>query len=603
MDYRREVDGLRAIAVLPVIFFHAGLQLFSGGFVGVDVFFVISGYLITSIILNALWEGKFSVLDFYERRARRILPALFLVIAISFVFAYFWMLPDELENFGQSVVATLLFSNNILLALTTGYWERAAEFKPLLHTWSLGVEEQYYFLIPLVLIFLHRFFPRSVLPVLAIAFFVSLGASVLGAKNFPASNFYLLPTRAWELLLGSLVAMYLMQRDRNDFPKWLCEIASMSGLLAILFAVFFFSANTPTPSLYTLLPTLGAALLILFTRQDVLVFKILGSRFAVGIGLISYSAYLLHWPMFSFARIYFVESPSAVVMLTLAILSIFLAFLCWRYVEQPFRNRQRISRRFIFVSSTLVTFLFVGAGYHLHKTHGLPSRMYSESVASEDEMYISYNQNAYRFQKDAFVNKSGQIKLLISGDSFARDFVNMVHENFDSSKFEMIYRTDLRPCFAESADTNVRSLVSSADVLVFAFAMPVVECVDEDIASAKKLDKKIFFVGSKHFGHNLNWIVRVPAESRARLYNPLLAETIATEELFERKVPAEHAISLLKPIIRGNSVLVTDDLGRLLSADRAHVTRFGAKLIGREALVPSAFGALLSEGAAEKTTR
>jgi peptidoglycan/LPS O-acetylase OafA/YrhL len=286
MDYRREVDGLRAVAVLPVILFHAGMQTFSGGFVGVDVFFVISGYLITTIIVSALREGNFSVLDFYERRARRILPALFLVISISLILAYFWMLPDELENFGQSIVATLLFSNNILLAMTTGYWERAAEFKPLLHTWSLGVEEQYYFLIPLVLMFLYRFFPRSIVPILIVVFFVSLGASVAGASSFPVSNFYLLPTRAWELLLGSLVAMYLISRDRNDFPKWLCELASMSGLLAILFAVFFFSAHTPTPSLYTLLPTLGAALLIVFTRED----------FAIDSGLAEPSSlFPCHW--------------------------------------------------------------------------------------------------------------------------------------------------------------------------------------------------------------------------------------------------------------------------------------------------------------------
>jgi hypothetical protein len=271
-------------------------------------------------------------------------------------------------------------------------------------------------------------------------------------------------------------------------------------------------------------------------------------------------------------------------------------------VEQPFRNRQRIGRTFIFVSVPLVSFLFVGAGYYLHKTHGLPSRMYSENLAPEAEMYINYNQGAYRFWKDAFSSES-RMKILIAGDSFARDFVNMVNENFDSSKFELIYRTDLRPCISQNADANMMSLVSSSDVVVFSFAAPFLECVDEDIVLARQLGKKIFFVGSKHFGHNLNWIVRVPANKRARLYNPVLAETLAVEQTFERKVPAEHAISILKPIIKDNSVLVTDEFGRLLSADRAHVTRFGAKLIGREALVPSSFGALLSGGAAENTSR
>ena len=164
MNYRREIDGLRALAVIPVILFHAGFQAFGGGFVGVDVFFVISGYLITSIILQDLQKNRFSLLRFYERRARRILPALFLVMVISCIFAYAWMLPDELKSFGQSLLATALFSNNLLLAITASYWSLPSEFKPLLHTWSLGVEEQYYVLFPLFMVLgwkLFRKYPVS----------------------------------------------------------------------------------------------------------------------------------------------------------------------------------------------------------------------------------------------------------------------------------------------------------------------------------------------------------------------------------------------------------------------------------------------------------
>ena len=150
MHYRPEIDGLRAVSVIPVIFFHAGLEFFKGGFLGVDIFFVISGYLITLIILNDLDKGNFSLSKFYERRARRILPALFFVICCCVPFAYFWMLPDPLENFGQSVFATIFFANNVLLWMTSGYWDLASEFKPLIHTWSLAVEEQFYIVFPLI---------------------------------------------------------------------------------------------------------------------------------------------------------------------------------------------------------------------------------------------------------------------------------------------------------------------------------------------------------------------------------------------------------------------------------------------------------------------
>ena len=167
MNYRREIDGLRALAVLPVIFFHAGFDYFSGGFVGVDIFFVISGYLITSIILIQIKKGTFSISDFYERRARRILPVLFFIMMISLSFGYIWMMPDEFKNFGQSLVATSLFSNNILLAITTGYWDLTSEFKPLLHTWSLGVEEQYYVLFPFLLVFSWKYFRGKEVTIIA----------------------------------------------------------------------------------------------------------------------------------------------------------------------------------------------------------------------------------------------------------------------------------------------------------------------------------------------------------------------------------------------------------------------------------------------------
>lgn len=212
MKYRREIDGLRALAVLPVIFFHAGFKAFEGGFVGVDIFFVISGYLITNIILSDLNAGKFSIVTFYERRARRILPALFFVMLCCLPFAWLWLVPTHLEDFCQSMAAVSVFSSNILFWRESGYFGVASELKPLLHTWSLAVEEQYYLFFPLFLLGLWKLRKRWIFGSLALVAIVSLLLAQWGAYNKPAATFFLLPTRGWELAIGALIAFYFLYK-------------------------------------------------------------------------------------------------------------------------------------------------------------------------------------------------------------------------------------------------------------------------------------------------------------------------------------------------------------------------------------------------------
>lgn len=207
-EYRREVDGLRAVAVVPVMLFHAGFQEFGGGFVGVDVFFVISGYLITTIILGELKRGSFSIATFYERRARRILPALFFVMAMCIPFAWCWLLPSDMEEFAKSLRAVSIFGSNILFAQKSGYFDTAAELKPLLHTWSLAVEEQFYVLFPLLLMLMWRFGKKWTVILLVLIAAASLGVAHGNVFDDPAATFFLLPTRVWELALGSFVAFY-----------------------------------------------------------------------------------------------------------------------------------------------------------------------------------------------------------------------------------------------------------------------------------------------------------------------------------------------------------------------------------------------------------
>lgn len=362
MKYRPEIDGLRSVAVLPVILFHAGLGIFSGGFVGVDIFFVISGYLITTIILSQIIAGRFSLLDFYSRRSRRILPALFLVIACTIPFAFVLMLPSQFKDFSQSVAAVSIFASNILFWKESGYFAAAAELKPLLHTWSLAVEEQYYVLFPLLLLGLWRLGARPALMVLGAIFAASLIASQILSSRAPDANFFLLPSRAWELLAGSLCAIWILKRGQSGHA-----LASALGLGLILGSIFLYDGDTPFPSVYALAPVAGTALIILFADAGTPVGRLLAMRGPVFIGLISYSAYLWHQPLFALARLASPHHPPMAVMMALAALSIGLAFLSWKYVEQPTRHYPWPVRR-ILGTTVAASVLIASVGLALNYT-------------------------------------------------------------------------------------------------------------------------------------------------------------------------------------------------------------------------------------------
>ncbi|MFM8875477.1 MAG: acyltransferase family protein, partial [Anaerolineae bacterium] len=313
MKYRADIDGLRGIAVIVVILFHAGFETFSGGFVGVDIFFVISGYLITTIILTELDKGHFSLVNFYERRVRRILPALVLVLTVSLIYAWFRLLPVDMEDFARSLVAVSTFSSNILFWQTSGYWETSSDIKPLLHTWSLAVEEQYYLIFPLFLMFMWRFRKRWIFASFILVAILSLAVAQWGAYNKPSASFYLLPTRAWEIAIGAVLAfifLYKLKIVNNLISNtFLSNIMAILGLTMIGYSVFFFDANTPFPSFYALVPTLGTGLIVFFSTSETITGRLLSTKPLVTIGLISYSAYLWHQPLFAFTRLQSLIDP------------------------------------------------------------------------------------------------------------------------------------------------------------------------------------------------------------------------------------------------------------------------------------------------------
>jgi len=379
LEYRKEIDGLRAIAVLPVIFYHAGFNLFKGGFVGVDVFFVISGYLITTIILSDMEKNKFSIVKFYERRARRILPALFFVMLCCIPFAWLWLIPEHMRDFSESLSAISLFSSNFLFWEESGYFETAAELKPLLHTWSLAVEEQYYLIFPLFLMLLWKSPKRKIFSTLFFIAVISLIISHFGAFTHPSSTFFLLHTRAWELAIGALIAFYfLYKKSRIKFVnshKLISEISGLTGLVLIWIAVFCFNEATPFPSFYALIPTVGAGLIIIFSTHDTFAGKILSIKPLVGLGLISYSAYLWHQPLFVFARHRNLSTPDTNLLVFLSFCSILMAFFSWRFVEKPFRKQTLISQKKIFIFALSGSIFFISFGSYGHLTNGIPNRL------------------------------------------------------------------------------------------------------------------------------------------------------------------------------------------------------------------------------------
>lgn len=350
--YRPDVDGLRALAVVPVILYHISAPLVPAGFLGVDVFFVISGYLITGLLRADLAQGRFNLWHFYERRARRILPALFVVIAACVLPAALWMLPGQQADFGRAVLAAVGFVSNLLYYGSTGYFMPSADGMPLLHTWSLAVEEQFYLLFPLVLYAAWRLRPRSLVPVVALLGAASLAVALWQARTDPAAAFYLLPSRAWELMAGALVALW----PRRP-PRVVAEALAVLGLALIATAYALPDGGSPLPGLPAVLPVTGAAL-FLWAAAGSSVGRLVAIAPLRWIGLISYSAYLWHWPLLAFWRLHGGVDMTLAVGALIVLATLALATLTFHAVERPFRNRGPLAA---FPSRALVPFLGTGA--------------------------------------------------------------------------------------------------------------------------------------------------------------------------------------------------------------------------------------------------
>lgn len=627
MLYRPEIDGLRALAVIPVVLFHAGFVLFSGGYVGVDVFFVISGYLISSIIIAEKRAAKFSILNFYERRARRILPPLFFIMLVCIPFAWFWMPPHQLKDFFQSLVATSLFSSNIFFFLETDYFNDFTETAPLLHTWSLAVEEQFYLFFPLIIILLWRFGISLITFFLIILFFLSLFFCIWAAIHQPALNFYLLPSRAWELLFGVFITIFLSSKFNNIHKLRIIysDVLGFIGFLLILFSIVFFDKNTPFPSYYTLMPVVGTGLIILFSSPLTYLGKFLSNKHIVGFGLISYSLYLWHQPIFAFARIKMIHEIPALIYWVLIILSVLLAKLSLKYIEAPFRNRMNFSRNKIFSLSLIFIFLFSFIGYKGHINDGYLA--YKISKVDEDFKDFVIDKGAKYYEREKlfntllknpkshseFTNSKNLTKVLILGDSKSEDLyasIMLNRELYPEYEFRRV-RLDNRcmnnfdelsllenfsiECQKEINFLFNSSLIINADIILLSNTWEIFNNsnVYNFIISLSELDKSILVLSTANFNDltSLSLVIaknQIPRDDQSKFfYNNIRLDWRKASLDLKRQISSiPNTIYLDKLEVFCNLDKDECDLfskdGKPYIFDSGHVTVEGALLFGEK---------------------
>tara|TARA_B100001057_G_C22839271_1_gene946429 strand:+ start:277 stop:2301 length:2025 start_codon:yes stop_codon:yes gene_type:complete len=412
VKYRPEIDGLRAIAVVLVILSHAGIKFFNGGFIGVDLFFVISGYLITTIIIEDLEKREFSIGHFYERRIRRIIPALSVVIFFSSIAAWFLLSSVALNKYGDAVIGVSLFFSNFIFWRQQGYFDESSELSPLLHTWSLAVEEQYYLLFPIFLLLFWRFGKRNIFWMIVIMSLISFLICEWGWRNKPTPTFYLLPTRAWELFLGSISSIILLKMGQQKN-----ELLSFLGISAIIFSAVMYNSSTPFPSVYTLIPVAGAMLVIIFCSGEIIVAQFLKIKIFVGIGLISYSAYLWHQPLFAFTRILLNKIELDIYSsISLIVITFFVSFMSWKFIERPFRNKLFLDRRKIFLIAFISTSSLLFVGY-VSKIAVKGHEYKLAKILSENEFVYYEDMNDRKFIEGRLMYNLESVDIVVVGSS------------------------------------------------------------------------------------------------------------------------------------------------------------------------------------------
>ncbi|MBW0003871.1 MAG: acyltransferase [Hyphomicrobiales bacterium] len=620
MAYRTDIDGLRAVAVLVVICFHLNFGV-SGGFVGVDVFFVISGYLITGIIVAALEEKNFSIREFYARRARRILPALVSTILASSLAAGLIFYPPELVAFAKSAIAAVLFYANVHFLSMSEYFAPTAKTIPLLHLWSLGIEEQFYILFPPLVILCMRFSRKVLLIVLSAFCASSLAASQLTLADNPASAFYLLPFRGFELLLGCLVSL--------SAPKVSCrsrfgaEATALAGATLVVVPIVSFNAATAFPGLAAAIPSLGAALIIgAGEANSTIVSKLLSGQLVAGIGRASYSLYLVHWPVIVFGSRLFPGTPSTWFGIGALATSFITALLNYRFVEQPIRHAAGpgSSSRALAISAAAIASLCALFGWTVHEdgfrpgTEGKIQRVLAflnydhDRLYRDRECYLSADQDFSLTSMSGCLPRGAGIPAILWGDSHAMHLYPGLRPAFEKKGYALGvltasacapilgYRTPERPkCTAFNAAALQAILSLEPRLVILSARWPTddasVALLDRTSTQLTEAGIKVAIIGeSPLYKIDVPLIVakRLQAYDESRTARGELDLESGFLQWSDRVLSARFAghkdvkfISVVDALCPRMDCPLTDEEGTPVHFDTAHLTKEGSILFAK----------------------
>ena len=470
-------DGLRAIAVGAIILYHAKIPIvndrgdFTGGFIGIDIFFVISGYLMTLIILNELIEtNNFSFKYFFERRIRRIIPPLILVALVSIPLAWMFLFPSYLLYLMNSIITLFSFSSNFYFYYTGQlFGEISGLFKPLLHTWSISLLVQFYIIFPIFLLLSYKYFKKNLVFILIISFAISLVLAEWGSRNYSSASFYFLHTRIWEFLAGSILAYFEIKLGHRSKKKILNLLLPSLGLILIIYSILFFNDKMLYPSFYTLFPVIGVCLIIWFSDINEFVTKLLTTRLFIGIGLISYSLYLWHYPLFAFLKINGTISGDIFKQITVIPILLLLSIFSYFLIEKKFRNKKfSFKKILIIIISFLILFFLLNIT--IVKKDGFPERF-----SSLKEINSNYNPDNFFLGKNRIdksnigekIFKEEKFKILIVGDSHGEDLYNALNLNtkfFNNVHF--IYISMFDDNIEEVFESNLNLMKSSDRIIL-----------------------------------------------------------------------------------------------------------------------------------------
>jgi peptidoglycan/LPS O-acetylase OafA/YrhL len=611
MRYRPEIDGLRAVAVIPVILFHAGFSAVAGGYLGVDVFLVISGYLITSILIEGFESGDLTLAAFYANRIRRLLPAL-VVMLLGYSLSVGWLMrPAELVGLGKIGVAVATFSSNIAFWRWSGYFDGPSAAHPLLHTWSLGLEEQFYLVFPLALLTLWRAGRRATWVTLICVGLVSLIGAELVVSSKPDFAFFLLPCRAWEFLAGALVAAVPARwRDADRRSLW-AEAGTLLGLSLIVVPMLTYTSATPDPSVWTVLPVMGACLVLAYSGTSRILNGLLGSAVPVAVGMASYGAYLWHQPIIVVTRALGADTSRPLPLIGVLLATAVAAAASTRLIERPTRDKRRFSDRQVFWAGGAATATIISLGAVTIATDGFLGRFAAQDreLASIDARSVGeWVPRRFTSLKDAAFIEGPRPRILIIGDSYAQDLVDMLAESGSLNDLQLSTHAISRRCgnlfvsgsllpYLQPGDVNrckrdgwytdpvlQRRMREADEVWLASFwaewTLPFIQPTIRNIETLT--GKRVLIFGSKSFGRvDVRRLLNLAPEARLRAMGVMEPEVSRVNAAMRAQLPDAQFVDLVALAgARGDSVPQFSPNGHLVSVDGRHLTRAGAALLG-----------------------